>query len=165
VALDATVAGYDPEYGLATLAVDGGTFLVPGGFGSPGAVRRLRVQASDVSLARERPTASTILNILPVRIIAAEAQDRVQINVVLRLGAAGRGAALLARVTRKSWETLALRPGDPVYAQVKSIALIPDSRPAPAPSNVSPLALAAKQRDLLGANRRTDHEAQCAQHA
>jgi hypothetical protein len=32
-------------------------------------------------------------------------------NVVLRLGAAGQGVALLARVTRKCWVTLGLRPG------------------------------------------------------
>jgi molybdate transport system ATP-binding protein len=61
------------------------------------------VQASDVSLARELFAASTILIILPARIVAGVAQDGAQINLVLRLGAAGQGAALLARVTRKSW--------------------------------------------------------------
>ena len=55
---------------------------------------------------------------------AAEAQDAAQVNVVIRLGAAGQGARLLARVTRKSWEALGTRPGDLVHAQVKSVALV-----------------------------------------
>jgi molybdate transport system ATP-binding protein len=165
VALDATVNAYDPEFGLTTLAVEGATIVVPGEYGAPGAMRRMRVRASDVSLAREPPTASTILNILPARVAAAEAQDAAQMNVVVRLGAAGQGAALLARVTRKSWVTLGLRPGDLVHAQVKSIALIPENRLASAPSNVSPLASAAMQRDLLATDWRTGHEAQRAQRA
>jgi ABC-type molybdate transport system ATPase subunit len=74
-------------------------------------VRRLRGQASDVSLARELSGASATLNILPAPIVAAVAQDGAQMNVVLRLGAAGQGVALLARVTRKCWVTLGLRPG------------------------------------------------------
>ncbi len=165
VALNATVTGYDPAYGLATLAVDGGTIVVPGDYGAPGAARRMRVRASDVSLAREPPAASTILNILPARIAAAEAQDTAQMNVVVRLGAAGQGARLLARVTRKSWVTLGLRPGDLVHAQVKSIALVPQSRTGSRPSIASPLAAVVRQRDRLFANWRTGHEDQRTQRA
>ncbi len=165
VALSATVAGYDPDYGLATLAVDGGTIVVPGDYGTPGAARRMRVRAADVSLAREPPTASTILNILPARITAAEAQDAAQINVVVRLGSAGQGARLLARITRKSWVTLGLRPGDLVHAQVKSIALVPESRAGSRPPIASPLTAVVRQRDRQSANWRTAHEDQRAQHA
>ena len=165
VALNATVTGYDPDYGLATLAVDGGTIVVPGEYGAPGAARRMRVRAADVSLAREPPTASTILNILPARIAAAEAQDAAQMNVVVRLGVAGQGARLLARVTRKSWVTLGLRPGDLVHAQVKSIALVPENRVGSRPSIASPPAAVVGQRDRLLANWRTGHEDQRAQHA
>ena len=165
MALNATVAGYDPDYGLATLAVDGGTIVVPGDYGAPGAARRMRVRAADVSLAREPPTASTILNILPARITAAEAQDAAQINVVVRLGTAGQGARLLARVTRKSWVTLGLRPGDLVHAQVKSIALVPESRAGSRPPIASPLTAVVRQRDRQSANWRTAHEDQRAQHA
>jgi len=35
-----------------------------------------------------------------------------------------RGAALLAQITRKSLAALELRPGLPVYAVVKSVALL-----------------------------------------
>lgn len=124
VALNAAVTCYDPEYGLTTLSVDGGTIIVPGQYGAPGTPRRVRIGASDVSLARQPPAASTILNILPARVAAAEPQDAAQVNVVVRLGAAGQGARLLARVTRKSWEALGAKPGDLVHAQVKSVALV-----------------------------------------
>ncbi len=123
VTLQATVAHYDQEYGLTTFAVDGGAIVVPGEQAA-GASRRVRVRASDVSLARQRPGPSTILNVLPARVVTAEAQDAAQVNVVIRLGTAGRGARLLARVTRKSWDALAVRPGDLVHAQIKSVALV-----------------------------------------
>ena len=55
VALNATVTHYDPEYGLTTLSVDGGTIVVPGQHGAPGTLQRVRVRASDVSLARQAP--------------------------------------------------------------------------------------------------------------
>ena len=49
VALNATVTHYDGEYGLTTLAIDGGTIIAPGQYGAPGhaaagAHRRLRRQ-------------------------------------------------------------------------------------------------------------------------
>jgi molybdate transport system ATP-binding protein len=43
-------------------------------------------------------------------------------NVVLRLE--NNGAQLLARITRKSWDHLELKIGTPLFAQVKSVALI-----------------------------------------
>ena len=75
VVLNATVARYDPEYGLTTVSVDGGSIIVLGQYGSPETSLRVRVRASDVSLAAQRPSQSTILNILPARVAAAEPQD------------------------------------------------------------------------------------------
>jgi molybdate transport system ATP-binding protein len=134
VALDATVTDYDPGYGLTTLAIDGGTIVVPGQHGAPGTLQRVRVGASDVSLARRPPGPSTILNVLPARVAATQAQDAAQVNVVIRLGAAGQGARLLARVTRKSWDALGVTPGDLVHAQVKSVALVAATYADPAKS-------------------------------
>ena len=92
----------------------------------------MRIAASDVSLARTPSAGSTILNVLPACILAAEPQDGVQIMVAVALGAEGRGARLLARVTRKSWDTLGLASGQAVFAQIKGVALVdfsPASRP------------------------------------
>jgi molybdate transport system ATP-binding protein len=126
VSLDARVEAYDPEYGLLTLSVEGGRFLVPApAGGAAGTRQRLRVVAGDVSLAREPLHASTILNILPARILQGRLLGQHEMIVVLRLGFDGTGARLLARVTRRSWEQLALAEGMEAYAQIKSVALAP----------------------------------------
>lgn len=124
VTLRATVTGHDPAYGLTTLAVDGATLVVPEAGALIGTDRRVRIGAADVSLAREAPAASTILNILQGRILAASRQGSAQMLVVVGLGPAGEGARLVARITRKSWDLLGFRTGDPIHAQVKSIALV-----------------------------------------
>jgi molybdate transport system ATP-binding protein len=165
VALNASVTHYDPEYGLTTLAVDGGTIVVPGQHGAPGTLQRVRVRASDVSLAVERPSPSTILNVLPARVAAAEAQDAAQVNVVIRLGAAGQGARLLARVTRKSWEALGIRPGDLVHAQVKSVALVAAGAMVLGRGVAASLPSAPEARPRATFNWRRGHEDQCAQRA
>jgi molybdate transport system ATP-binding protein len=162
VALDASVADYDPEYGLTTLAIDGGTIVVPGRYGAPGTLQRVRVGASDVSLARQPPGPSTILNVLPARVAAAERHDAAQMNVVVRLGVAGQGARLLARITRKSWQALAVTPGDLVHAQVKSVALVAAGGTAVSPRTASPVLSLPTSRPRLTFNWRRGHEDQCA---
>ncbi len=124
VTLPAVVEGHDAAYGLTALALAGGRLLVPGPLGAPGTGQRVRIAASDVSLARRPPEGSTILNALPARILAAERQDTVQVMAVVALGEDGQGARLLARVTRKSWDRLGLAPDQPVFAQVKGVALV-----------------------------------------
>jgi molybdate transport system ATP-binding protein len=126
VTLDGTVAAIDEGYALTTLNVSGGSVIVPGRRGPVGAARRLRIRASDVSFAREKPTATTILNCLPVEILSVTPQDAaaVQMNIVARLGNDPSGARIVARVTRKSQETLGLAAGVRVFAQIKSVALV-----------------------------------------
>jgi molybdate transport system ATP-binding protein len=163
VALIATVTEYDPEYGLTTLSIDGGTLIAPGHYGAPGTLQRVRIGASDVSLARENPGPSTILNVLPARVAAAEPQDAAQMNVVVRLGRVGEGARLLARVTRKSWEALGAAPGNLVHVQVKSVALVAASRSAP--HYDASLAAATPPRPQVVFSWRRGHEDQRAQRA
>ena len=124
VSIDAVVDAYDPAYGLASLSVEGGAFFVPMGAAHPGERQRLRILAGDVSLARERPNQSTIINILRARILSAQETGDFQMTAVLGLGEDGQGAHVLARVTRRSWNLLALAPGLDVYAQVKGVALV-----------------------------------------
>ncbi len=126
VTLPAVVEGHEEAYGLTALRLEGGRLLVPGNLGAVGAGRRVRIAASDISLARQPSTGSTILNSLPARIVAAERQDEVQMMAVVALGAEGQGARMLARVTRKSWDALGLAAGQDVFAQVKGVALVQD---------------------------------------
>ena len=125
VSLECEVIACDAAYGLASLAVAGGVFLVPALRAQVGERRRLRILAGDVSLALAAPSGSTIVNILPARIIDARQSGEHQMTAVLGLGADGAGAHLLARVTRRSWDQLALAPGLVIHAQVKGAALTP----------------------------------------
>ena len=125
VALRGRIEAYDPAYGLLTVAVDGGGFVIPAPRGEIGERRRVRVVARDVSLARERPAPSSILNVLPARVVSARGLDSNEMIAAVALGSEGQGARLLSRLTRKSWETLGLADGASVYAQVKAVALGP----------------------------------------
>jgi molybdate transport system ATP-binding protein len=125
VSLDGVVEAYDERYGLLTLAVSGGRFTAPAPRAAIGELRRISVFAGDVSLAREPPGPSSILNILPARVVSASAVDAGQFVVVLALGANGEGGRILSRVTRKSWDLLGLAEGASVQAQIKAVALGP----------------------------------------
>jgi molybdate transport system ATP-binding protein len=124
VSLDATVVSQDPIDGLATLSVEDGSFLVPTEPVRPGDRKRFRVLADDVSLARQRPNQSTIMNVLPARIISVRTTSDHQVLALLGLGEGGTGSNLLSRVTKRAWTELELKPGLDVYAQVKAVALI-----------------------------------------
>ena len=125
VSLDAVVESFDGDYGVAALVVSGGRFLVPASRVAPGESRRIRILASDVSLAREAGPRSTILNVLPSRILTVAPSGEQEITAILGLGFEGDGARLLARVTRRSWDLLGLQAGMSVYAQVKAVAFAP----------------------------------------
>ncbi|SJZ70795.1 molybdenum ABC transporter ATP-binding protein [Consotaella salsifontis] len=123
VSLDATVEGHDSTYGLLELSVRGGRFLVPAPAGCSGEMRRLSIKAGDVSLSLQPSSGSTILNILPCRILSHTRRGEHEVVAVLGLGSDGMGAHLLARMTRRSWTMLHLGDGQPLFAQVKSVAL------------------------------------------
>ncbi len=124
VSLDATVEAYDEAYQLLTLRVDGGLLQVPAPAIAPGKRQRLRIAASDVSIARTAPDTSSILNVLPARIVSKSMPGHGEVIVVLALGADGRGAELLARITLRSWDQLGLADAMNVYAQVKGVSLV-----------------------------------------
>ena len=71
VSLNGVVESYDGRYGLLTLAVPGGRFTAPAPQASIGEHRRINIVAEDVSLSREPPGPSSILNVLPARIVSA----------------------------------------------------------------------------------------------
>ncbi len=123
VSLLGSIVAQDTAYGLTKLKVRGGDLFVPAIDGSPGDVKRIRIIASDVSLAKGGSSDSTILNSLPARIISAERQGHYQVNVVIGLGADGAGERVLSHITRKSWDSLQLSKGSQVGAQIKTVAL------------------------------------------
>lgn len=121
--VEAIVAAHDDHYHLTTLEFDGGTLLVGRSEQPLGTAVRLRIQARDVSLALARHDDSSILNILPARVMAFEAEGPVQVLVKLCAGSSGR-TPLLARITCKSADALSLAVGQSLYVQIKSVALM-----------------------------------------
>ncbi len=120
--LTVTVEQYDAPYDLSQCRIDGLAFFVPGLLGAIGTTRRVRVRASDVSLATRQPSASSVLNVLPAHILSAETAGPGQMLVLLKLGGTGE-SRLLSSITRKSWDALGLRPGQQLFAQIKGMAL------------------------------------------
>jgi molybdate transport system ATP-binding protein len=134
VTFQAKIEAYDSGYGLMSLSIDGGRLLIPAPSDAIGAWRRVRIAAGDVSLAREAPLQSSILNRLSARIVSASPVGSSEMLVVLRLGHQSDGARLLSRVTRRSWDELHLADGVDVVAQVKGVALAPGAAEARRPA-------------------------------
>lgn len=118
--IQATVAGHDERYDLTHLDFPGGRFTVTRKDLPVGGAVRLRVAARDVSLTLERQSGTSILNIFPATIEEIVPAGSAQVTVRLAAG----GVSLLSRVTRRSAALLDLKPGKPVYAQAKSVALL-----------------------------------------
>ena len=128
VTLKGVVEDSDVKFGLAKISVPGGMLIAPPPpppTGAVGQLRRIRILASDVSLAREEPSRSSILNVLPARVVAIKPLDRYETVVAVALGKKGDGARLLSRMTQKSLAELGLAEGQSVYAQVKYVSLGP----------------------------------------
>ncbi len=109
----------DAEDGLTRFDFGDGDIWVPGDFTSGPVALRLRIAANDVSICRERPSETTILNVLRATVENVRADDNATVIVRLALG----NQNLLARVTRRSVEKLGLAEGDRVFAQVKTVTV------------------------------------------
>jgi molybdate transport system ATP-binding protein len=118
--IEAHVTAHDDTYHLTYVEFLGGTFTLSGTDLPAGHRVRLRVLARDVSLTLEKQTGTSILNIFPVQVEALATLNESQ--SIVRVSAAG--VPLLSRITHKSSAALDLKPGDQVYAQVKSVALL-----------------------------------------
>jgi len=112
------VAAMDGESGLTRVISGDSEMWVPGRY-DPGSELRLRIRANDVSICRERPVATTIMNILPATVESIREDGEATELVQLATG----GASILARITRRSRLQLGLRPGEAVLAQIKSVAV------------------------------------------
>ncbi len=106
--------------GLAELSAGTGRIWLPAsGDMRRGATLRLRIRAQDVMLALTRPENISALNVLAGRVISVTEEGPGNVTLVLDTG----GQTLLARITRRSWLALELRPGTDCFAVIKSVAI------------------------------------------
>lgn len=118
VVVEAVVAEHDAANALTCLDVAGHPLWLTGLQQPVGARVRARILARDVSLALSARHDSSILNNLPVRIVAIDGLGPGRALVRLDLG----GVGLLARITQRSVVQLGLAPGMVVHAQIKGVA-------------------------------------------
>jgi len=111
----------DAQWHLSRVDFDGGSVWMRDAQLRVGKVVRIRILARDVSLATSEPQHSSIQNLLQgvIQSITPDAHPS-QVLVVLKCGA----TEVLARVTQKAVSELGLQVGMPVWAQVKSVALV-----------------------------------------
>lgn len=121
VVLDATIGAIDPTWNLARVDFAGGSLWTRDRELPIGKKVRVRVLARDVSLALDDPGRSSIQNVHPAIIETIAPDDHPANHLVrVRLG----DSRLLARLTRRSADQLGIATGQPVYIQIKSVALM-----------------------------------------
>jgi len=115
----ARVTGHDPAFRLTRLDLEGQTLLMPAVDIPEGTLVQLRIRARDVALATTRPTGISIRNIIAGTLLElAPEPDTAFAETLIAVGA----ARLRARITRAAAAELALAPGQPVLALIKSIS-------------------------------------------
>ena len=118
--IDATVSGLEPHYHLSHADFAGGRISLLNPKLQVGQRVRVRIQARDVSLTLARHEGSSVLNVFAAVVSGLSPDNPGQVMVSLDAG----GSTLLARVTQKSADALALAPGKAVFAQVKGVAVL-----------------------------------------
>ncbi len=108
---DVALLGFPEDEGLELPEVEGK---------NEGDRVRVRIMATDVSVARQKAKESTIRNIWPATI--AEIEEVTPSHRMLHLDI--NGARILSRVTTHAVEAMGLKEGEFVYAQVKAGAVV-----------------------------------------
>lgn len=120
--LPARVTRLDPD-GIAAVDVRGTELLVVSSGLAAGQTVRVRIAAGDVSIARQAMDETSILNALSATLLRIEALNEAEAVLHLTLGPSGIDT-ILARVSRRSVQRLALKEGESVIAQIKGVSLL-----------------------------------------
>ena len=121
VVLDAIVVERDGAWHLARVEFPGGSLWVRDGGHALGCAVRVRILARDVSIALQPVSGTSILNCLAAN-VEQLADDGHPALTLARLSLGP--SPLVARLTRRSAVALGLAPGQPVWAQIKAVALV-----------------------------------------
>ena len=116
--LEARIVRHDETFHLSVLESAAGELQVPRLDAPVGAPVRAYIRARDVMISLQRPEHISALNVLAGRIASITPTTTAQADIRLDCN----GAVLMARLTAKSVDRLALALGRPVYAVVKSVS-------------------------------------------
>ena len=119
--LDCKVLERDKQWHLMRVAFNGGELWLPNVENKHNTTQRIRVLASDVSLTLSPHSDSSILNVLSGEIVdIINDQNPAMVLVRLKVGK----SYLLARLTQKSLQKLALAVGQIIWIQIKTAAIL-----------------------------------------
>ena len=118
--LNGKLASHDLDGGVSIIDIGGDEIFVPRVHIDRNESVRLRIKARDVSLALEKPVDVSVLNCLPCTIVDIEDHRGGRVDVALQTD---HERPLWASITRRSFLMLDLKPGQKVWALVKSVAL------------------------------------------
>ena len=116
--LTARIAAQEDD-GMTRLDTSAGPIWLPRVDGAIGAVTRVRILAHEVMLSRARPKGLSAQNILPATVRAIRRGDGPGVMVHLAVG----DDQLLARITRRAAQMLALTPDDRVHVILKAMSV------------------------------------------
>ncbi|WP_245813213.1 molybdenum ABC transporter ATP-binding protein [Kiloniella majae] len=123
--LDVEVISFSEADRITEVQALGGSLQIPGELGGVGSTHRISIAATDVSLAQGKPSETTILNVVPARILDIHLLDGARCNLLLSVGHQEQvGAKFLARITQRSLRKFDFHVGQNIYAQVKSVSMI-----------------------------------------
>ena len=119
--IEGCIGAVDTRWHLSRVDFEGGCVWMRDAGLTVGKAVRIRILARDVSLATTEPQNTSIQNQLRghIQSITPDVHPS-QVMVVLKCGA----EEVLARVTNRAVDELALQVGQSVWAQVKSVALV-----------------------------------------
>ena len=121
VMLPAVITGHGAD-GLTRLDTEAGPLFLPGVAGRPGTRIRVRIMAHEVILSRGRPEGLSAQNILAGTVAKIVQGKGPAVTVHVNVGS----HEILARITRRAAGQMALQPGDPVHAILKSMSVARD---------------------------------------
>lgn len=116
--LKVSVLEHHPHYSMTALALGDQHMWVNKLDKPPQAPLRIRIQASDVSLILQPPVNSSIRNVLRAKVTQC-LEDEGQVEVQLEVA----GRTLWARISPWARDELGIKPGQWLYAQIKSVSI------------------------------------------
>jgi molybdate transport system ATP-binding protein len=114
------IAGMRDGYGLTEIEHPSGAIWLAGPAGPIGREVRVMVRATDVTLATTRPRDVSVRTVLTGVVRGIETDQGPLAAVTINLKGHGH---LVAMTTRMAIDELALKPGDPLFALIKTVAL------------------------------------------
>ncbi len=124
--IDGVVLGRDLGSGLARVRVGRGVLRLQTADMAPGITLRVQLLARDIIVSTQMPRHLSVRNNLQGKVTAVDDDDGNSDLISIDIG----GAQIIARITKSATRELALKPGSPVWALVKSVSLRGHSFPA-----------------------------------